>query len=357
MGAPTWPGERVRRRVPAAVADRVSDRPAPRLGISLAGVGVGLVIVGVVVWGGTYVVEGPLGSGLFGSGGGGGSSRHYLGALLAFVVVVIGYALAIGARRGPLASAGLGAAAIGVPVLFGFLTFDGFAGGTSINIDAVTWVSIAVWLASYFLVRGAQGHAFLIGLTAVLLWVYALDKVGPGGANLVSAVPGVGDAGLSARNFDSAAGVSLMIGLVYYLIAAALDASGRRGIAVPFVLVGFPAVTAGVFGLSGELHLVGVGLMLFVIGLLFAWYGARTERRFTTWAWAVGAALGAGLVVGKIVEAGGGAAIGAALIVLGALFVVGAALLARALGEPDDVAPAPVAGARTGLPVAPPYSG
>jgi hypothetical protein len=322
---------------------RLVERPVPRLGVSLAGIGVALAVAGVIAWGSSYISEGGAAPVLDASGGGGGStSRHFLGALLALVVVATGYALLIGVRRGPLATAGIAASALGVPVAMEFLTYESTS-SNPINLDAVVWVSIVVYVFSYLFVRGARGHTFYVGTSLLVLWVYLLDKAAPSAADFAGSaffrlVPGSEELGISrAPNVSTLAGVSLVIGSAYYLIGWWLDRSGRRGLAVGFVLVGFPAVATGVAALGPDLKQVGTGIALLVVSLSLALYGARWNRRFTTWVWTVGAAVGAVLIVAKIVGSATGAAIGISLIVLGAAFVVGGTLLARALREPDDV--------------------
>lgn len=328
-------------------ADRIGRRPEPRLGVSLAGVGVALVILGVIVWGVSYIAEGGTVS-VFGGASGGGSSRQYLGALLAFLVIAIGYVLAVRTERGPLATAGVAASALAVPVCVEFITLD-LGSGSAINLDATIWVSIVVWLISYFFVRGTRGHSFYLGLIAIALWEYVIDKVAP--SVLTSAVTsrlgtqGLGPFGASQQpDFGSLAGASLVFGATYYVIAWALDRSGHRGAAVPLVVAGFPAVAVGIGALFPDLHQIGAGLLLLVIGVALAGYGARFGRRFTTWVWAFGAALGAALFVGKLAGDAGGPTTGLVFIVIGAVFVGGGALFARLLNEPDDMAQAEVAG-------------
>jgi hypothetical protein len=336
---PGYPVPAPRARLVDRFADRLAERPAPRVGVSLAGAGVALVIVGVIVWGGTYVVEGSV----FGSDGARSTSRHYLGAVLALVVVAIGYALAIGTRRGALATAGVAASGLGVPVALEFLTLDVTgSGGSVLNSDAVVWGSVVVWLASYLWVRGAQGHSFYLALTLYALWIYLSDKAAPSalasGAAAGNSTFGDGaDFGGPSPAFSTLAGVSLTIGAVYYLIAWGLDRSGRRGAAVSFVVVGFFAVAAGIAALTPDLKQVGTGIVLIVVGVGIAMYGARYGRRFTTWVWAAGAALGGALIIVKLVADQGGAAIGISLVVVGAIFITGGALLARLIQEPDDV--------------------
>jgi hypothetical protein len=343
---PADPGIQDRGRLAERLADRLAARPAPRFGISLAGAGVVLAILGVIFWGFTYIFEAPggiFGGGSGGSGGTGGGSRHYLGGVLALVVVVIGYVLAIVAQRGPLATAGVGASAIGVPVALEFFTFDlRSSGGEVVNFDAVTWISIVVWLVSYLFVRGARGHSFYLGLAAWVLWDYAIDKAAPTALNRLISVGDAtigGDTGFGGGSLDfgAVAGVSLTIGLLYYVIAWALDRSGRHGAAVALALVGFPAVALGIAALIPDLKQVGTGFVLLAVGLLLAAYGARYGRRFTTWVWALGAAGGAVAIMLKLVADNGGVTIGISLIALGAIFVVVAALVAKLTNEPDDV--------------------
>lgn len=178
---------------------RVFARPAPRLGVSLAGVGVLLALLGVVAWGGSYVSDAQSAS--IASGHPGSSSRHFLGALLALVVVAIGYALLITARRGALATAGIAASALGVPVAMEFLTYDP-SSGSPINADATVWVSIIVYAISYLFVRGARGHTFYVGASLVLFWSYVIDKVAPSTSEFVR---GFGVSGLPGNSFGGAA--------------------------------------------------------------------------------------------------------------------------------------------------------
>jgi hypothetical protein len=341
---PTYPGAPpARPRLVDRFADRLAERPVPRVGVSLAGAGVALVIVGVLIWGFAYTFEG-LAASFDGGGGGGNSSRHYLGAVLALIVVAGGYALAIATQRGALATAGVAASALGVPVALEFLTLD-FTGtsGSVVNTDAVVWGSIVVWTISYLWVRGARGHSFYLALTLYALWLYISDKSAPralsSGVSFGSSTIGGGsdDLGGSSIDFGTLAGVSLTIGLIYYAAAWGLDRSGRRGAGVSFVLVGFVAVALGILALAPDLEQVGTGIVLLVVGVVLSAYGARYGRRFTTWIWAAGSALGGVLIMIKLVADQGGPTIGISLVVLGGIFIAGGALVARALHEPDDV--------------------
>jgi hypothetical protein len=300
-------------------------------------VGVGLAVVGVLVWGGDFLAGGGGGGSV-----GGGSSRQLLGIALSLAVVVIGYTLAVRRQRGPLATAGVVASALGVPVLFGFLTVDS-GGGTSglpFSLDAIVLVSVLVWVVSYLFVPGARGHAFYLGLSTALLWVYVLDKAAPELFSPASLFFGF-DPFQSDRppgpDWATVAALSIMFGALYYLVGFTLDWRGRAGAAVPFAISGFVAMAVGIAAASADLHEIGTGIVLIVVGLGLGAYGARSGRRFTTWAWSAAVALGVAVIVGKAAgnNAAGG---GIALIVCGVGLVVGGEVLARSLHEPDDLA-------------------
>ena len=329
------------------LGSRVARRPAPRFGVTLAGVGVALVVLGVLVWSITYLLEGVVDSFTNPEAGPPSDSRRFLGFVLALVVVGIGYALIIKVRTGPLVTAGVAASALGVPVAIEFLTID-LTGGDPINTDAVVWVSVVVYLLSYLFVRGARGHTFYLGLTAFLLWEYAVGKAGPSASEVGSSVvrpfagAGVGGDVVPSVDTTTIAGVSLVFAVGYYLIAWALDRSGRHGMALPFVLVGLPAMVVGIGTLAPHTKQVGTGIVLLLVGLLLSRYGAHYERRFTAWFWGLVAAAGPVVIATQFAKSG--TSVGITMIVLGIAFVVGGAIAARALREPDDMAavtPAP----------------
>ena len=327
---------------------RAARRPEPRLGVTLAGIGVGLVIFGVVIWSGDYISGGVHVDEFGGTSDGG--SRKALGIALSLVAVAIGYGLAISQRRGPLATAGVVASALGVPVLMAFLTFDLSStadAGLPFSLDAVVLVSVLVWLASYAFVPGARGHAFYLGLAGVLLWVYVVDKAESNAFSLRSifapVVNAFGDGSAQSPDWTTVATVSMLFGLAYYVLMAWLDHTGRPGAGIGFAAAAFPAASAGIAAAGPDLEQTGVGVLLLVAGLLLTWLGARSGRRFTTWAWGFGAGMGIVLLVEKAtpdnVTAGG-----VALIVCGVVLVALAWFAARAMGEPDDETAAVPAG-------------
>jgi hypothetical protein len=323
----------------ARLAERTVRRPDPRLGITLAGAGVALAVVGVSVWGGDY---------LAGSGGGGGdgsSGRRWLGIVLSLAAVAAGYALVVRRSRGPLAAAGVGASALGMPLLLGFSTFDTAHGGQSgppFSLDVIVLVSVLVWLVSYFALPGARGHVFYLGLAALVLWPYAIDKAEPSVFSQAFFLPLVSDAeslfGISAAppDWTTVAVLSLFFGLGYYVIAYLFDRGGRPGAAVAFVVAGLPATAGGIAAAGTDLHAVGTGVLLIVVGLVLAAYGARAGRRFTGWAWGAGVALGVSVIINKLAGDNNTAA-GVSLILAGAVVVGAGHLLRSILHEPEDV--------------------
>jgi hypothetical protein len=320
---------------------RVVRRPEPRLGVSLAGAGIALAVLGVLVWSVDFLT-GPDDGG--GRGGGGQSSHRFLGVALSLVVVVAGYVLAVSQRRGPLATAGVVATALGVPVLVGFLSFDTSPGqsGLPFSLDAVVLVSVLAWLVSYLAVAGTRGHAFYLALAAIAIWEYVVEKAEPDIFSSALFFPVIVS---EASPFGSPHGppdwttiavLSFVFGIGYYLAAFGLDRSGRSGAATGFVLAGFFATATGIAAAAANLHAIGTGIVLIVLGVSLAGYGARAGRRFTTWAWSAGVALGVTVIIVKL-AGDNNAASGIALILSGAVVVLGAHLLTRVLHEPDDI--------------------
>lgn len=349
-GAPGGPGG-PRPTLWQRLGDRALRRPAPRLGVTLTGVGVVLVIVGVLIWSFTYLYDG-IRSGIFNGGGLSSSdSRRFLGFALALIVVAIGYALVIIARTGPLVTAGVAATALGIPLAVEFLSLD-LSSGSPVNTDAVVWVSVIAYLISYLFVRGARGHTFYLALALLQLWSYGVGKAGPDtssiGSSVVGGVTGTGSSVPSFNN-DSIAAVSLIFAIVYFLVAVFLDRSGRHGVALPFVVVGIPAMLLGIGALAPDTKQVGTGIILLIVGLALCYYGARFERRFTAWFWGLIAAAGAVTIATKFATQG--VSLGITMIVLGLVFAVGGWFVAKAIKEPDDMvvraAVAPPAGPAT----------
>jgi hypothetical protein len=321
---------------------RLARRPEPRFTVALAGAGAALALFGVLLWGFTYYIEGVFGS-FDGSGGfgGGDTNRNLLGAGLAALLVVIGYGMAIAQRRGPLATAGVVLAGIGVPMAIGFVTLDATS-SSGTNADAVFWVSVVIWVVTYLFVPGAKGHTFFVFLIAYGLFNYVLAK----NSNSVSTAVVLGG-GPHFPSSGTVAAIGLVLGLGYYAIAFALDRSGRHGPATGLVFPAFGATAVGIIAWSPDIHQAGSGVLAILVGLAVCWYGGRYGRRVTCFAAAGGIAGGVGLIIADAVGTdNSGTAAGVSFLLTGIAVVVIAAVLGRSLDEPHDLDAEAVSGSR-----------
>ncbi|HEX8802833.1 MAG TPA: hypothetical protein VF743_01530, partial [Acidimicrobiales bacterium] len=326
---------------------RAERRAEPRLGVALAGVGMLVILVGILVWGGDSAASGVADSG---------EPDRTLGMCLSLAVIAVGYALLVRFRHGPLAAAGVVAAALGVPVLVGFATFDpGVAADPDvllvlpIGVDAIVLVSLAAWLATYAWVPVARGRVFFLALSTFTLWLYVVEKVEEGAAGYLLTLPYSSLLFPFAYDYEDApelpdptaiGAASLTVGVLYYVAAVALDRRRARGAATPFVAAGFAASAVGIAHVAGDLEAIGTGLLLVLAGATLAVVGALHGRRFTTWVWAAGVGLGLLVVLSDVIS-DSAAGYGTAAIVLGAALVVVAHLLSDGLGEPDEMTPGP----------------
>lgn len=322
-----------------AFRDRLARRPEPRFTAALAGVGAGLALLGVLIWGFSYYLDGLFNS-FDGNGGFGNTDRNLLGAGLAALLVVAGYAMAISQRRGALATAGVVLSGIGLPIAIGFLTLDTTSG---INTDAVFWVSVIVWVATYLFVPGAKGHTFFVFLVATGLVYYLLAK----NANDVSTEVVFG-AGPHFPASGTVAAIGLVLGVIYYAIAFGLDRNGRHGAATGLVFPAFGATALGIIAWSQDIHQAGAGVLAVLVGLVVCWYGGRYGRRATCFAAAGGVAAGIASIVGDTVGDGdnSGTAVGVSFLLVGIAVVVLAAVLGRVTDEAHDMNAEAVAGSR-----------
>ena len=330
------------------LGDRTARRAEPRVGIGLAGVGMLMVLIGVVVWAFEAADDEDLRP----------DERPdtTLGILLSLVVVVAGFVLLARYRRGPLATAGVVASGLGVPVLLAFLTFDPSLVDDEVyadlpfSIDAIALLSLAAWLIAFARVPHARGRAFYLAASSAFLWLYLVEKVEEGAIGYLVTLPvGVVLRPLSSAGFEQVpqvpeagniGSVSLLVGLAYYVFAAVLDRRDLQGAATPLTAVGFVATALGVAHLGGDLEAAGTGILLVAVGSALAVYGAVQRRRFTTWTWCLGIGLGVLLIIGDVTE-DSATAFGITAIVLGAAVVVAAHLLTGRFGEPDEMEPVP----------------
>lgn len=279
-----------------------------------------------------------------GDGIGGDDSSQAPGIILSALVLVAGYVLL--ARQpagGPLATAGTVAAALAVPPLLFFLTFDE-NDFPPYSTDVILLLSTAAWAVSY-LVGPGRGRPFFLGAACIGLWMSLLqvtEGVFDLPFDLIGAFapfdPTFDDSsgfGFDAPDPATIGGLSLLLGAAYLLVARAADRRGHVGFATPLTVAALVVLPVGVAFLGDELEAVGAGLLGTAVGVAVAAHGASVGRRATTWIGAAGAALGLLVVVGDLVdEATPG---GIALMLVGAGVVIAAEALRQATGEPDEV--------------------
>lgn len=346
------------------LGDRVARRAEPRLGIALAGVGTVVIFVGVLVWAGERAAGDP---------NTGTDSDTTLGVLLCAAVVAAGYALLFWFRRGPLATAGVVATVVGVPLALGFATLDTTPSTSTepdilyalpFSVDAIALVSIAAWLASYFWVPMARGRVFYLAASTLFLWLYVAEKAEAGSAGYLVTLP------LNVLYFPFVYGfsefgegpqlpepttigiVSAILGLGYYAGAVVLDRQGRHGAATPFAVAGLVITAIAIGHLAGDLQAIGTGLVLMVLGTALALHGATQGRRVTTWGWAAAAGLGLVVVLADIFE-DTAAGFGVVAILLGIAVILVGHLLTIRFAEPDEMSGGPSRFTRPRPPTAP----
>ena len=319
--------------------------------MSLAGAGCALGIVGVLVLAGDTGIDEETGD-----------FSQLPGLLLSALVVAIGYFVLSAVRRGPLATAGTVAAALGIPAFMFFVTFDE-NGFPPYNTEAILIVSTVAWLVTYS-AGPAKGRPFFLGSGLIGLWFTVLeitenvfdspfDAAGffVGGFYVEDTFDSSGTAidpetgeiiGTGTPTFDSPDPVtigllSLALGVAFLLVGRGLDRRGHHGTATPFTFAAIPCLAVGVIGLADDLEAAGSGVLLALIGLGLAYNGATIWRRATTWIGGAAMALGLALFLGDM--AGDSATTGGMLFIAGGIAMVFLGhLLASALGEPDELA-------------------
>lgn len=313
---------------------RAARRPLPRLTIALAAAGCALAVVGALVVGGDRL-----------GGDEGDDGSQLPGILLTAAVVAVGFALLARARTGPLATAGAVAAALGVPPLLFFLTFDE-GSFPPYSTDTILFVSTAVWAVSFAAGPG-RGRPLFLGAAAIGLWMAILQATEsvfdfPFGLFDLAAARALDDTGFETEfepdtpDLRNIGILSLAFAAAYLVLARRWDRRGFAGAATPLTAAALVIIPVGLLTLANELEALGTGLLTTVVGAAVAAHGASVGRRATTWLGAVGVAFGVLTVVGELVEEATPG--GLVLMAVGAGLVVAADAIRRATGEPDEVA-------------------
>jgi hypothetical protein len=312
---------------------RVDRRPEARLGISLAGAGAAIIVVGVLSLGGDQLV------------GSGGSGSQAPGALLTLAVIAIGVALIAKFHHGPMAAAGVAASAIALPA---FLFFVTFSKNTAPPFDTILLLATLGWLAGYTLGPG-RGHNFYLGAALVGLWLWFIEVTehvfsfplgfltGLARVSNTGSIGSISDSGLGLGGGPDASTVgtySLIFAAGYLVIAALLDRRGRLGAGTPFAFAGIVTLVLGISFLSNDLEQFGTGLAFVVAGLVLAYVGATGGRRATNWIGGILVFAGVTTIVSNwFTDA---TPFGLAEIVVGAALIVGAQWLTTTFREPPE---------------------
>lgn len=341
------------------LGERTRRRAEPRTSIAIAGAGCALAILGVLVVAGDTGLDDSSGD-----------FNKLPGILLSGLVVAAGFFVLAAARDGAVATGGTVAAALGVPPLMFFLTFDENS-FPPYSTEGILIVSTLVWLGAY-LVGPGRGRPFFLGAGLIGGWLTLLqltekvfdapfspfgwffgtsttsfdstgELIDPTTGELID--PGGefgGDGFDSGPSFDvpdpaTIGMLSLGLGVAFLVCGRLLDKKGRHGAATPFAFAALPCLTVGVIGLAPDLEAAGSGLLMVGIGLALAYLGATVWRRATTWIGGAVAAIGLAIFLGDM--AGDNATTGGMLFIAGGIGLVFAGhAIAVAISEPDEMA-------------------
>lgn len=373
-----------------SLGDRSRRRAEPRASIAIAGAGCALAVVGaLVVAGDTGATDGDF--------------NRVPGIVLSALIVAAGLVTLAAIRQGPIATAGAVAAALGVPPLMFFVTFD-LNSFPPYSTDAILIVSTVAWLAAYT-VGPARGRPFflsagLIGFWFTLMQVienvfeapFGLFGMGMGmgssqtfssGGTAVLGADGSFESGsFDSGSFDSGSFdsgpfdsgpsfdwpdpttlglICLGLGIAYLLMSRWLDGRGHHGTATPFAVAALPTLFASPSFLADDLETAGTGLLLLLIGAALAYQGATAGRRATAWFGGAATAVGALVFISDMTD---DATVGGMLLMAAGIALVAIGhVTALVLSEPDEMAltlvgaAAPSTSLSDGPPPAPPVPG
>lgn len=338
-----------------SLGSRGTRRAEPRASIAIAGAGCALAVLGVlIVAGDTGATDGDF--------------NRVPGIVLSALVVAAGFVTLGAVRQGAMATAGASAAALGVPPLVFFVTFDQ-DGFPPYSTNGILIVSTVAWLGTYAVGPG-RGRPLFLGAGLIGFWFTVLQVT----ENLFEAPFGIfglmgtsatrsfsetgtsisgdggsfdpGSTGLGGPSFEApdptTLGVlSLGLGLSYLLVCRWLDKEGHHGVATPFALATLPTLFAGTVFMADDLEQAGTGLLALLIGAGLAFHGATVGRRATAWVGGAATAIGAGVFLGDMTD---DATIGGMLFMAAGIGLVGAGhAIAAALEEPDEMSVTSVA--------------
>ena len=228
------------------------DRPSVRLTIALAGVGGVAAAAGIA----TAIIGDNAD----------GRPRKIAAAVL---VVVIAYGLRLGVKsQAELRSAGVGAAAVGIPGLAIAITNGDPVGGTL--------VLAAVLLIAAWALPGMRGRPLLLGAGAVAL-VFSLTTFSNNSASDTQLFDlGVADF-IGGKSWLFVIAAIVLLGKVWWL-----DAHGYHGVGTSLVIAALIATALAVLKVVETLGSTGAALLIALTGLAVAIVGDHGQRRAST---------------------------------------------------------------------------
>jgi len=331
----------VKRGLPEWIGSRAARRPEPRFGVSLAGAGAAMLVVGAIALGGDQ---------LFGTSSGEGSQIP--GLLITFAVIVAGVALTASYRSGPLAAAGVAASAAALPAFLAFLTYSQ---DSPPSFDTILLLSFIGWAAGY-LVGPGRGHSLYVGAALLGLWLWFVEvteHLFSFPVNFLFGLARAASAGTidssssSSSSFGASSGsvpdattigiYTLVFAVGYLVVARLLDRRNLRGLATPFTFAGVVTLIVGVASLSNDLEQVGTGIAFAIAGLLLIYLGATEGRRATNLVGAILVFLGITTVVADPFDTA--TSFGFAEIIVGTVAILIAHWIATQFHEPPETEP------------------
>jgi hypothetical protein len=321
--------------------ERRARRPHPRLGTTVAGAGCAVAFFG------TLTVSGDA------LDGGDGDGSQLPGVVLCLLLLVGGMLLLARATSSTYRTAGSFVAALAVPPLVFFLTFDR-DGFPPYSTEAILFLSSMSWLGMH-LWGPAVGRTFPLGAGLVAAWLFLLQLLERPFTAPFDFLEFLFDessasildedtapfGGFDGPDITTMGIVSLLIGVALSYVGLRLHRAGQHGRATGFAAAAVIVLPFAVLLLASDLEEIGTGVLLLVLGAGLAIAGPAQGRRFTSWLGGFSIFWGTSLIVAELVGGDSASGLGVAFMVAGAAVVVGGHHLAKALDEPGELVAAP----------------
>ncbi|MDQ6696440.1 MAG: hypothetical protein M3Z46_03160 [Actinomycetota bacterium] len=209
-------------------------------------------------------------------------------------------------RNRPAATAGVVVSAIGVvpALVFAFVdpnrphrAFSSFD-HTKGTLTGILGVSAALWVVAYLFGAGRR-FGFYLGAALVALWLVSLLQIATsslerlfngstsfsfGSGRSSDSSNSIADRSSIATSTLTRIGiVSLVVGLIYLVLARVADRRGGGRAATPFFATAPVILTVAVLTLINSWKAEGASILAMALGGLLIWLGTTSGRRFTSW--------------------------------------------------------------------------